>query len=48
MLYTIIIILLALWLLGMATSTTLGGLIHLCLVIAIVVFLINLVGRRRA
>lgn len=48
MLYTIIMILLALWLLGMATSTTMGGLIHLFLVIAIVVFLVNLVGARRA
>ena len=48
MLYTIAVILLVLWLLGLATGTTVGGLIHLLLVIAIVIVLINLIsGRRR-
>ncbi len=43
MLWTIAIILLALWLLGLTTSITLGGLIHVFLVIAIVVVLINII-----
>jgi hypothetical protein len=48
MLYTIILILLVLWVLGLATSYTLGGLIHLLLVIAVVVFLVNLIRGRQA
>jgi hypothetical protein len=48
MLYTIVMILIALWLLGLATSNTLGGLIHLLLVIALVVFVVNLLRGRRA
>lgn len=47
MLYTIIAILIVLWVLGLATSTTLGGLIHLLLVIAVIVFLANLLKGRR-
>jgi hypothetical protein len=47
MLYTIIAILIVLWVLGLATSTTLGGLIHLLLVIAVVVFLANLLRGQR-
>lgn len=47
MLYTIIAILIALWVLGLATSTTMGGLIHLLLVIAVVVFLVNLLRGQR-
>ena len=47
MLYTIILILLVLWVLGLATSYTLGGLIHLLLVIAVVVFLVNLIRGRK-
>ncbi len=47
MLWTIIIILLALWLLGMATSYTLGGLIHVLLVVALAIFVINLIQGRR-
>ncbi len=43
MLMTIAIILLALWLLGMVTSTTLGGFIHILLVIAIIVILVRLI-----
>lgn len=49
MLWTILVILCVLWLLGMVTSYTAGGLIHLLLVVALVVFVINLFqGRRRA
>jgi Family of unknown function (DUF5670) len=48
MLYTIAVVLLILWLLGLVTSYTMGGLIHLLLVIAIVMVLFNLIsGRRR-
>ena len=43
MLYTIATILLILWLLGLVTSYTLGGFIHILLVIAIVVFLIRII-----
>jgi len=49
MLYTIAIILLILWLLGLITSYTLGGVIHVLLVVAIVMALISFMnGRRRA
>jgi hypothetical protein len=49
MLYTIAIVLIVLWLLGLVTSSTMGGLIHVLLVIAIVMVLINLIsGRKRA
>lgn len=47
MLYTIILILLVLWVLGLATSTTMGGLIHLLLVVAVIVFVVNLLQGRR-
>ena len=48
MLYTIAVILLVLWLLGLVTGATIGGFIHLLLVIAIVMVLVNLIsGRRR-
>ncbi len=47
MLWTIFVILLILWLLGMVTSTTLGGFIHLLLVIAIAVVLIRVIQGRR-
>lgn len=43
MLWTIFIILLVLWVLGMVTSTTLGGFIHILLVLAIVSILIRLI-----
>ena len=43
MLYTIAVVLIILWLLGLATSVTLGGLIHVLLVIAIVVILLRLI-----
>lgn len=48
MLWTIAVILLVLWLLGLVTSYTLGGFIHLLLVLAIIVVVINLVSGRRA
>ena len=48
MLYTIAVVLLILWLLGLVTSTTMGGFIHILLVIAIVMILVNFIsGRRR-
>lgn len=47
MLWTIFVILLILWLLGMVTSTTLGGFIHLLLVIAIAVVLIRIIQGRQ-
>jgi hypothetical protein len=47
MLWTIFIILLVLWLLGLVSGTTLGGFIHVLLVIAIVVVLIRLISGRR-
>jgi uncharacterized membrane protein YtjA (UPF0391 family) len=48
MLYTIAVILLALWLLGLVTGATIGGFIHILLVIAIVMVLVNLIsGRKR-
>jgi hypothetical protein len=48
MLETIAIILLVLWLLGMVSSYTLGGFIHVLLVIAVVVILIRVISGRRA
>lgn len=47
MLWTIFVILLVLWLLGVVSSYTLGGFIHILLVIALVVLLIQLVSGRR-
>jgi len=48
MLWTIFVVLLILWALGMVTSFTLYGYIHILLVIAVVVLLINLIQGRRA
>lgn len=47
MLYTIAVILIALWLLGLVTSYTMSGFIHILLVIAIVVVLIRLIQGRK-
>ena len=47
MLWTIFVILLVLWLLGLVTSYTLGGFIHILLVIAVVVIAIRLLQGRR-
>ena len=48
MLYTVAVVLVILWLLGLVTSYTMGGLIHVLLVIAVVVVLLNLISGRRA
>lgn len=47
MLWTIFVILLIMWLLGLVSGYTLGGFIHILLVIAIVVVLINIIQGRR-
>jgi hypothetical protein len=47
MLMTIAIILLVLWLLGLVSSYTLGGFIHLLLVVALVIFLVQVISGRR-
>jgi uncharacterized protein DUF5670 len=46
MLYTIAVVLVILWLLGLVTSYTMGGLIHVLLVIAIVVVLLRVISGR--
>jgi hypothetical protein len=46
MLYTVAVVLLVLWLLGLVTSTTMGGFIHVLLVIAIVVVLLRVISGR--
>ena len=48
MLWTIFVILLVLWLLGLVTSYTMGGFVHILLVVAVAVLLIQLVTGRRA
>ena len=48
LLWTIAVILIILWLLGLVTSYTLGGFIHILLVIAVVVLIIQLLSGRRA
>ena len=48
MLWTIFVILLVLWVLGLASSYTLGGFIHILLVLAIISLVIQLVQGRRA
>ena len=48
MLYTIAVVLLILWAVGLVTSYTMGGLIHILLVVALVVVLINFFGGRRS
>ncbi len=48
MLLTIAVILVVLWLLGLVSSTTLGGFIHVLLVIAVIMILVNFInGRKR-
>jgi Family of unknown function (DUF5670) len=48
MLWTVFVVLLVLWLLGLVSSYTLGGFIHILLVLALVVLVINLVSGRRS
>ena len=47
MLYTIALVLLILWALGLVTSYTVGGFIHVLLVVAIIMVLINFISGRR-
>jgi hypothetical protein len=47
MLYTIAVVLVVLWLLGLVTSYTMGGFIHILLVIAIIVILLQVIQGRR-
>lgn len=47
MIYTIAVVLLILWLLGLVTSYTLGGFIHILIVVAIVMVLVRLISGRR-
>jgi hypothetical protein len=48
MLYTIAVVLIILWALGLVSSYTMGGFIHILLVIAIIVVLLNVIGGRRS
>lgn len=47
MLWTIAVILIVLWALGLVSSYTMGGFIHILLVIAVIVVLLNIIGGRR-
>lgn len=47
MLYTIALILIVLWLLGLVSSYTIGGFIHILLVVAIIIILVRLIQGRR-
>ena len=47
MLWTILVVVLVLWALGMVTSYTLGGLLHLLLVVAVILVILRLVSGRR-
>jgi hypothetical protein len=47
MLYTLAVVLVILWLLGLVTSYTMGGFIHILLVVAVIMILVNLISGRR-
>jgi len=47
MLYTIAVVLLILWVLGLVTAYTMGGLLHILLVVAVIMVLLNLISGRR-
>ena len=47
MLYTIAVVMLVLWLLGLVSSYTMGGLVHILLVIALVMILVNFISGRK-
>ena len=47
MLWTICVVLIILWLLGLVTGTTMGGLIHVLLVVAIIVVLVRVISGRK-
>lgn len=48
MLYTIAVVLIILWLLGLVSSYTMGGFIHILLVVAIIVILVNFISGRKS
>ena len=48
MIYTIVIILLVLWAVGLVTSYTMGGLLHILLVVALIVLIVNFLSGRRS
>jgi hypothetical protein len=48
MLYTIAIVLVILWALGLVTSVTMGGFVHVLLVLAVVVILVNFINGRKS
>jgi Family of unknown function (DUF5670) len=48
MLYTIAVVLLILWLLGLVSSYTLGGFVHILLVVAVIMILVNVINGRRS
>ena len=48
MLYTLAVVLIILWLLGMVSSYTMGGFVHILLVIAIIMVLLRVIGGRKA
>jgi hypothetical protein len=48
MLYTVAVVLLILWAIGLVSSYTMGGLIHILLVVALIVIVVNLLSGRRA
>jgi hypothetical protein len=48
MLSTIAVVLIVLWLLGLVTSYTMGGFIHILLVVAVIMVLLNLINGRRS
>jgi len=48
MLYTIAVVLIVLWLFGLLTSYTMGGIIHILLVIAVIMIIVNVISGRRA
>ncbi len=48
MLYTIAVVLIVLWLLGLVTSYTMGGFVHVLLVVAVIMILVNIIQGRRA
>ncbi len=48
MLYTIAVVLVILWLLGLVTSYTMGGFIHILLVVALIVILVNFISGRKS
>jgi hypothetical protein len=48
MLYTLAVVLIILWLLGLVSSTTMGGFVHILLVVGIVLILVRVIGGRKS